>query len=279
MRMRNIALQLVYQGTHFRGYQVQPGERTVQSCLADALETLLKHQPQLICAGRTDAGVHAYAQLVNFQTEHRLPIERFTPAINHLLPPDVRVVNAWEVSADFNSRFNAQARHYRYILSSAQFTLQVTHPMMREQIWHTGYSLDFKLLEQIWTSLQGEHDFRAFCAQGSYRQNYRIPIYWTRCWQHSGLIVLEIMGQSFLYNMVRTLVGTAVDIARGHLEPLRIAQALQTGERKLVGLTAPPQGLYLFNVVYPPEYRIELINQHIHAWPVPISASALAFKG
>lgn len=266
--MRNIALQLVYQGTGFHGYQVQPGQRTVQSCLAEALQTLLQHEPALICAGRTDAGVHAYAQLVNFQTAHRLPVDRFAPALNRMLPPDLRVLKAWEVADDFSSRFAALARHYRYVLAPNQ----LAHPLLRDQIWYSAHQLDLELLSQVWASLEGEHDFRAFCSQGSYRQNFRIPIYWTRSWRHGELIVLELMGQSFLYNMVRTLVGTAVDIARGHFAPERLQQALTSGERALVGVTAPPQGLYLFNVIYPPEHGIELIDAGVHAWPVPVTA-------
>ena len=262
--MRNIGLQLVYQGSDFHGYQIQPGLRTVQACLEAALKSLLTESVATICAGRTDAGVHAYAQVVNFCTGHSLPVERFAPALNSLLPPDLRIAGAWELDPAFNARFAARARHYRYVIGKP------ASPLQRQVIWQCAYDLDLELLKATWLNLQGQHDFRAFCRKGSYRQNFVIPIYWTRCWQHGSLTVLEIMGQSFVYNMVRTLVGTAVDMARGRLAPDTLSQALSRGERKLVGTTAPPQGLTLYNVIYPPACRIQLIQPEIHAWPVPI---------
>ena len=268
--MRNIALQIVYHGTCFHGYQNQPGQRTVQSCVEEALEILLQLPAPLLCAGRTDAGVHAYAQVVSFQTEHRMPVDRFVPALRSLLPEDLAVVQAWELPPEFNPRASALGRHYRYVLQPGG----VFNPLIRQQVWHCPYTVDRTLLQQSWKSLEGTHDFRAFCKSGSYRQHFNSTIYWTRCWEHGPLLVLDIMGRSFLYNMVRTLVGTMVDIARGRLAPETLAQALSSGERRLVGLTAPPQGLYLFNVVYPPEYAIQLIQPTIHSWPVPVTAPA-----
>lgn len=265
--MRNIALQIAYQGTGFYGYQIQPAQITVQSCLIAALQKLLQQEPELICAGRTDTGVHAYAQLVNFLTEHALPLERFAPALNSLLPPAVQVIQAFELPLDFNARFAALGRHYRYVLSARG----QRNPMLADQLWQCRYELDLNQLKQSWLSLQGKHNFKAFCASGSYRTQFEIPIYWSRCWQHGPLMVLDIMGQSFLRNMVRTLVGTCVDIARGHLAPERLQQALQTGERKLVGMTAPAQGLYLFNVIYPPEFALNLMQPALQSWPVPLA--------
>lgn len=265
--MRNLALQLVYHGTDFHGYQNQPGQRTVQAAVETALETVLQTSCPLLCAGRTDAGVHAYAQVVSFQTDHRIPAERLVPALRSFLPADLAVVQAWELPADFNPRASAQGRHYRFLLQDGG----PFNPVMREQVWHCPYPVDRRLLQQIWKSLEGTHDFKAFCKSGSYRQHYLSTIYWTRCWEHQGLIVLDILGRSFLYNMVRTLVGTAVDIARGNLPADTLSRAIATGERRLVGLTAPPQGLYLYNVIYPAAYGLHLVLPRIHNWPAPIS--------
>lgn len=264
--MRNIALQVVYHGTHFHGYQHQPGMRTVQACVEEALETLLKQPCPLLCAGRTDAGVHGYAQVVSFQTGHRIPVERMVLALRSLLPDDLAVVQAWELPAEFNPRASALGRHYRYLLQDGG----IFNPVLRNQVWHCPYRVDRGLLRQVWKSLEGQYDFKAFCKTGSYRRHYLSRIYWTRCWEHQGLIVLEILGRSFLYNMVRTLVGTSIDIARGNLPPDTIQQLLGSGDRRRVGLTAPPQGLYLFNVIYPPEYGLSLVLPGIHAWPAPI---------
>jgi len=265
MTMRNIALQLVYQGTHFHGYQIQPAQRTVQSELEAALLKLLGELPVLTCAGRTDAGVHAYAQLVNFKTKHTLPQDRWVPALNGMLPPDLRVVQAWQVRPDFNSRYAALARHYRYLIRPAA----LTHPHLNEAVWQYTGLLDLEALQSAWQSLVGHHNFKAFCKSGSYRSEYEITVRWVQCWQWQELLVLEIMAQSFLYNMVRTLVGTVVDIARGKLTPAQLQQALLTGERQLAGSTAPPQGLYLYHVLYPPEDGLELILPQIHNWPAP----------
>lgn len=266
--MRNLALQVVYHGSHFHGYQIQPGQRTVQECVEIALASLLGSPCPLLCAGRTDAGVHGYAQVVSFQTDHRMPVDRLVPALRSRLPEDLAVIQAWELPAEFNPRASALGRHYRYLLQDGG----LFNPLLREGVWHCPYRVDRGLLSRVWKGIEGQHDFKAFCKSGSYRQHYLGAIYWTRCWEHRGLIVLEIFGRSFLYNMVRTLVGTSVDIARGNLPEDALQQALQTGERRRVGQTAPPQGLYLYNVIYPPEYGLELIRPEIHAWPAPIAA-------
>lgn len=264
---RHLALQLAYQGTDFHGYQVQPQQRTVQSELEHALERLLGHCPQTICAGRTDAGVHAYAQVVHFSTDHSLPLERLGLALNALLPGDLRVVRCFDVPPDFSARFSAVARHYRYLIGQHP----VVPPLLRQHSWFYSRELDSILLQQNWESLQGRHNFAAFCKTGSYRENFEIPIHWVRCWPYGSFWVLEIIGQSFLYNMVRTLVGTVVDIARGHLSPEVLPRALEGGERRWVGTTAPPQGLYLYNVIYPPDLGLNLIQADLHDWPVPLA--------
>ena len=265
---RNIAIQIAYQGSKFHGYQIQPEQRTVQLELENALQQILGHKPQTTCAGRTDAGVHAYSQVVNFTTEHTLPVERFKPAINSALPADIHMIQAVEVPLDFSARFSPLARHYRYLIG----TQSVQHPHLSGTCWYYQRPLDIELMKKCWESLSGSHDFSAFCKSGSYRKNFVIPIQWTRFWQYKGFLVLEIMGQSFLYNMVRTLVGTVLDIGRGSIPPEHLNRALTSGQRKWVGRTAPPQGLCLFNVVYPPQFGLELINLDLHDWPVPLTA-------
>lgn len=267
--LRNLAVQLSYQGTDFNGYQIQPGApRTVQAEVQQVLARLLRHPPRLTCAGRTDAGVHAYAQVVSFETDKDFPVDRLAPALNSMLPPDVRAVQAWEVPAEFSARFSALARHYRYILRPQEAT---TNPHLRNSIWYCRHDLDFEKLRQGWLSLQGQHNFQAFCKSGSYRKDYEISVHWCNAWQWQGFWVLEIIAQSFLYNMVRNLVGTVVDIARGKLPPEQLQQALASGERQLSGSTAPPQGLYLYHVLYPAALGFELLQPQLHSWPVPLA--------
>lgn len=258
-----VALQVAYDGTHFQGYQVQPGCRTVESELKKALGRFLGHIPALICAGRTDAGVHAYAQVVSFQTTSPIPLERYAQALNRMLPGDVRVLQAFAVPADFSARFHAKARHYRYILAPMSQA-----PTLRHSVWQTPFAVPFESLAEAWHSVRGPHNFKAFCKSGSYRTNFDIDVRWTHCWQHEGYVVLEILAESFLYNMVRSLVGSAVDVARGKYPLHHIARALETQDRQHVRLTAPPQGLYLYHVLYP-DLPVSLRVPGVHDWPVP----------
>ncbi len=260
---RQVALQLAYDGTHFHGYQVQPQQRTVESEVKAALARFLGAAPDLICAGRTDAGVHAYAQLVAFFTESPIPLARYADALNRILPGDVRVIQVFEVAADFSARFSAKARHYRYLLAPLSQA-----PTLRHSAWQIPFDVPFDALAEAWHSVRGQHNFKAFCKSGSYRKNFVINVRWTHCWRHEQYIILEILAESFLYNMVRSLVGSAVDVARGRYPLSDIAQALATQDRKYVHLTAPPQGLYLYHVLYP-EIPQTLIVPGVHDWPVP----------
>ena len=271
MKQRHLAIQISYQGTHFSGYGSQPNLRTVEGDLRQALARLLGAEPLTICAGRTDAGVHAYAQLVSFSCQHGIPTERIVVALNKILAPDIRAHQVWEVDSDFSARHAAMARHYRYLIRP---TVTAHHPLLRESVWHLQEALDFDCLKRVWLSLQGQHHFRAFCKSGSYRTHFDIHLPWTACWRYRDLIVLEVIGQNFLYNMVRSLVGTVAQIAAGGLPEENLALALQSGERRWIGRTAPPQGLCLYNVLYPPESGIEMLRTDLHDWPVPLNAMA-----
>ncbi len=268
MKLRYLALQICYQGTHFSGYGSQPGLRTVEAELRQALKRLLGQDLLTICAGRTDAGVHAYAQLVSFACAHGIPTDRIVIALNKILPPDIRAVEVWEVDEDFSARHSALARHYRYLIRPSEWA----HPLLRESIWSLAEPLDFDKLKRLWLSIQGQHHFRAFCKSGSYRTHFDIHLPWTACWRFQDLIVLEVIGQNFLYNMVRSLVGTVAQIAAGSLPEENLALALSSGDRRWIGRTAPPQGLCLYNVLYPPAAGINMLNSELHHWPIPLSA-------
>ncbi len=270
--MRHMALQVAYDGTAFSGYQVQPKQRTVEGELKRALRQFTGQELSLICAGRTDAGVHAHAQLAAFHIDCPIPTERFAPALNRMLSGDVRVVQAFEIPADFSARFSARARHYRYLLMPHSQA-----PVFRNHAWQLDFELDLDKLAEAWLAVRGLHNFKAFCASGSYRKNFEIDVKWTRCWTHGDYIVLEIMAESFLYNMVRSLVGSAVDIARGRYPLSQLQQALNTQDRSLVRFTAPPQGLYLYHVIYP-ELPVSLIYKGLHDQPVPVGEIPLTLE-
>lgn len=253
---RNIVLHISYEGTHFHGYQIQPGQRTVQSCVESALSRLLQQDISVTCAGRTDTGVHALAQVVNFKTNHSFPLAKFVPALRGLLPPDIAVVQAWEKPPEFHARFSALARHYRYWLQPSA----PANPFLRSRVWLCPWLLDVNLFQQAWKDLRGKHHFAAFCKSGSYRTNHDINVMWSDCLWQNGLLRCDIMADSFLYNMVRSLIGTTVDIARGRLPADHLQQLLQNPQRQQVGRTAPPEGLYLYNVIYPPTLELHLVQ-------------------
>lgn len=270
--MQNLALHLSYHGGRFHGYEKQPRQRTVRGVLEEKLGQILQNDIQSTCAGRTDAGVHACAQLVNFKSDHALPVERYVPALNRILPWDLRAHQIWPVDADFSARYDALSRHYRFLL----WPHAIVPPHFHGRVWHLRRPCDWGLLQSLWSEIQGEHDFAAFCKSGSYRSNTRIQIHWTRAWQHRELWVLEIMGQSFLYNMVRRLVGLCAAMATGKLPRDQLQRALATGDGELVGYkTAPPEGLYLYNVLYPPQTGIQLLRSELHSWPAPLAPPEL----
>lgn len=255
MNERCLGLHLAYDGTAFQGYQVQPGQRTVQSELEAALKKVLGHPCATICAGRTDAGVHARAQFVHFRTSVNFPVKRLASALRAHLPPDMLVLQSIELPLSFHARYSALSRCYRYFLKPAS----TPDPFSARFGWHYPYSINRTLLQKIWLELKGTYDFRAFCRRGSYRTQTRIEIQQVSCTDlGNGWIQLDIQAQSFLYNMVRTLVGTALEIARGRFGEDHLRSLLEKPERQRIGLTAPPQGLFLWNVNYPPMYGLDL---------------------
>jgi tRNA pseudouridine38-40 synthase len=255
---RCLGLHVVYDGSHFQGYQVQPGQRTVQAVLEQALQTLLGHPCQTICAGRTDAGVHARAQFIHVYTSSAFPVDKLAAALRRQLPDDLRVLQAYVLPHDFHARFSALSRRYRYILRAES----TPEPFAGRYCWHYPYALDLEKLRRVWAVLPGRHNFEAFCKRGSYRTHYEIDIQSARVLVRDRcLIVLEIEAQSFLYNMVRTLVGTSLDIVRGRFPEEHLTRLLTEPQRRATGLTAPPQGLFLWDVRYPERFGLNLAAQ------------------
>lgn len=259
MTKRNIALQIAYKGTHFHGYGIQPNQVTIQGELEKALKKLLGQPMKTHCAGRTDAGVHACAQVVNFFTEHTIPTMKIPLALQRLLPGDISILRSFDVSEDFHARFSALSRHYRYLIS----TDEVINPFEYQLKWRESRPFDPNLFKQVWENLVGEHNFEAFCSRGSYRKNYQITIQKVECLVQDGQLSCDIIAPSFLYNMVRALIGTTMAIAYGRFQENHIEKLLLKPERHLIGTRAPPQGLYLYRVNYPPEYDIQLKEIHI----------------
>ncbi len=244
--MKNILLVLAYDGSAFHGWQAQKNAGSVQQTLSEALFALTGERVMPAGAGRTDAGVHAWAQIASFQTDSAIPPERFAYALNSLLPKSMAVISSYEVPSAFHPRMAAAGKWYRYcIYNAAQRS-----PLHEGRAWHVAASLNLQAMQKAAEQVVGDHDFRAFCASGHSVKTYTRRIDSAQWSQEGARINFDICGSGFLYNMVRILVGTMVEIGRNQREIETMAIALRTGERTDAGKTAPAGGLYMMQVFY-----------------------------
>jgi tRNA pseudouridine38-40 synthase len=244
--MRNLRFAVEYDGTEFSGWQVQPGLRTVQGTLEDALGVVLGEPVRVRGAGRTDAGCHARGQVANTRTGSAPACDRVLRSLASLLPQDVAVHEVREVPLGFDARRGAVERRYEYRL------LLQPSPLLRRYAWYPGFRPDRRVLEEAVAPLVGEHDFKGFAgADPSRRGDHgRCQVFSVAWDEWEGGHVFRIAANRFLYHMVRNIVGTAVKIARGGLERERSRLALECGDRRLAGPTAPPAGVCLAGVRY-----------------------------
>ncbi len=250
--MKNIKLIVEYKGTSFAGWQVQPGQKTIQGEITEAILKTTGESVEVTGAGRTDAGVHALGQVANFMTGHTLDPARFRDALNYYLPEDIRIKSSDEVSDQFHARFSARSRRYRYLLSSDRSALY------REFRWEKeGLAPNRDCLKAAATLVIGEHDFTPFCVVASQKEDNRCTIDHSQWIKYGPLWVYEIRGNRFLHSMVRSLVGAMVNLAgtvpdnNMHnltLERFRDIMLGRNSER--VVFTAPAHGLYLVSVQY-----------------------------
>jgi tRNA pseudouridine38-40 synthase len=269
--MRNIKLTLAYDGAEFRGWQIQPGQPTVQGLITDVLNRLTQEQVTLHAAGRTDAGVHAWGQVANFQTESHLAPEELAHGMNALLPPSVRVLSAEEAGPDFHARWCAQAKTYRYSI----YRGRVLPPFLWRYVLHHPYPLDFAAMSEAARCFEGQHDFTTFAASSGsdeedlernvLREIYRSEIiagpaegldHGSRPFDAvpapgPGEWIYVVRGKSFLRHMVRKIAGALLEVGRGRLEPSDVPLLLELRDRSRSGPTAPAQGLCLLSVEYP----------------------------
>jgi len=245
MAKRTIKLLLEYDGTDFVGWQYQENGRSVQNVIETGLSQILREEIRIVGAGRTDSGVHAKGQVASFQTESSLNCHGIARGLNGVLPGDVVALSAEEVSDGFNARYDARSRRYEYVIRNRPTALS------RKFCWTPGYKLDISLMEQCTKELMGLHDFASFCKSESEVSHHNCTIYsaaWT-CPDDS-TIVFDITADRFLHGMVRTLVGTMVDIGRGYRAANDLKIILETKDRRAAGMAAPPQGLFLSAVNY-----------------------------
>ena len=248
--MRTLVLSIEYDGTDFLGWQIQPSGRTVQSELQAALKTILQTDTRVMAAGRTDTGVHARGQVVHFKTTTSLACDRILKSLNSVLPSDICVHSVKEAPDQFHARFSAIGRRYLYRI------IRRPSAIKRLYAWYVSYPVDVNTIQQACLPLIGHHDFTSFCQATSTADGTMCEIQALVWREHQEELYLYIEANRFLHHMVRTIVGTAIDIGRGRWEPTALADMLDARDRRAAGENAPPQGLCLEKIIYPPEYDI-----------------------
>lgn len=246
--MRNIRIVIEYDGTSYHGFQDQAREDypTIQSVLEKAIERVLGERIRLTGAGRTDAGVHAIGQVANFKTSARIPIDKVPVALNTRLPRDIVVRAADVVPPLFHARIWAKRKTYRY----TWYTRQAPSPFWHRYAEHVPQGLNIELMEQAVRDYEGEHDFSAFKSANSSAKTSVRHIYKAEIKTEGPAVFFDVEGSGFLYNMVRIMAGTLLEIGLERRRPESIGEALLSGERTQAGQTAPAQGLALLVVTY-----------------------------
>lgn len=244
--LRNIILVLEYDGTDFAGFQVQPSGRTVQGVLQEALERLTGQPVKVIGAGRTDAGVHARGQVANFRTESGIPADRFAPALNGCLPPDLRVLESREGPPDFHARYRAKSKTYEYLI----YRRKEGAVLQRDRALVLTSEQDLKAMRAAAEYLAGSHSFKSFCASHSGVKRFVRTIQSLDIEEEGDWMRLTVTADGFLYHMVRNIVGTLLLVGGGKLKPADVREIILAEDRSRAGPTAPAQGLYLVRIEY-----------------------------
>ncbi len=242
---RNIKLEISYDGTHYHGFQTQPNRPTIQAELAKVLLGLTGTNTRIAASGRTDAGVHARKQVANFKLDVGIPLERLPLVFNLSLPADIRVMTASEVPATFHSRYDAVSKTYRYYI----YNSRINDVFKRQYSWHIPFAIDVAKMHAAAEYFVGEHDFTSFSTL--YGKDDRVrTIASSALWQEGEQVIYEVSGDGFLHNMVRIMVGTLVKVGDGTFLPEEIPIIMAKKDREAAGLTAPANGLFLWDVVY-----------------------------
>ncbi|MBR2705251.1 MAG: tRNA pseudouridine(38-40) synthase TruA [Clostridia bacterium] len=247
--MRNIRLTIEYDGKDFNGWQKQPNKLNIQGEIERAIAVLTGDEKvDLIASGRTDAGVHALGQVANFKTENMsIPIEKFALAVNTKLKKSIRVIKAEEVDERFHSRYTCKKKTYRFVINNNECESAI----YRNLEYHMPVKLDIKKMQKAIKYFEGEHDFKGFKASGTSSKSSVRTIYKAEVKPaENGRIFIELTGNGFLYNMVRIIAGTLVDVGMGKTEVKEIPDIIKSGDRMRAGKTLSPNGLFLLRVEY-----------------------------
>lgn len=245
--MRNIKIVIEYDGTKYNGWQSQKNGVGIQEMITNAIHQVTGEDIKINGSGRTDAGVHAIGQTANFLTESSIPANKFPVAINSFLPKDIVIKSAEDMDKDFHARYSVKGKKYMYVLNNSK--LRSALDFYRE--YHMGQELDYKKMKKASEFFEGAHDFRGFMASGSsVKDTIRTISKVQLKKREDGRIIFCFTGDGFLYNMVRIMVGTLIDVGLGKINPDEIPDIIKSKDRKRAGKTVPAQGLYLMEVYY-----------------------------
>ncbi|MGL4772818.1 MAG: tRNA pseudouridine(38-40) synthase TruA [Clostridium sp.] len=244
--MRNIKLIIEYDGSEYCGWQKQKNARTIQECIEKAIEKITKEEVQLIGSSRTDTGVHAKGMVANFTTNSRIPSDRFREAINTKLPDDIAIIKSEEVDLNFHSRYSSKGKTYSYLIVNREEKVAIG----RKYGLHVRENLDIDKMKQGCKHFIGMHDFSAFKSSGSSVKTSVRTISQLDIEKIDDRMIVTITADGFLYNMVRIIVGTLIEIGKGKIEPQNIVDIIESKDRKNSGPCIGPNGLTLEKVYY-----------------------------
>lgn len=244
--MRNIKLVIEYDGKKFGGWQKQPNKLNIQGEIEKAIEEITGESIELNASGRTDAGVHSLGQTANFKTNSTIELEKIPIAINSKLKQSIRVISAEEADENFHARYSCKGKKYRYVINNSKYGSAI----YRDLEYHVPMKLDVKKMKEAAKYFEGEHDFKGFKASGTSSKSSVRTIYKAEVKKDEDKIIIELEGNGFLYNMVRIISGTLVDVGLGKIKPEDIPEIIESKDRTKAGKTLPAQGLYLVEVYY-----------------------------
>jgi len=246
MASRWLKLTVAYDGTAYAGWQIQPSVPTVQAAVEAAWHEITRETIRVTAAGRTDAGVHALGQVVGLATESTRSTADLQRGLNAVLPEDVAIVSVDEAPANFHATYDAKQKTYRYQIHNGR----TSDVFNRKFVWHYPRPLNAELMQQAALALVGKHDFAAFESAGSERPDTERTLFAVGVERNADRITIEVTGDGFLYNMVRSIVGTLVEVGKGSRERAWVAEVLASCDRRRAGQTAPALGLFLVSVEY-----------------------------
>lgn len=244
--MKRVKLVVAYDGTNYHGWQVQDNGITIEEVLNRTISELVQENIKVIGASRTDAGVHACGNVAVFDTESRIPGDKFSFALNQRLPEDIRIQESCEVHADFHPRYADTVKTYEYNILNRRFEL----PSKRLYAAFCYYPMDIERMNQAAAYLVGEHDFKSFCSAGAQVQTTVRTIYAVNVTKDADMVHIRITGNGFLYNMVRIIAGTLMQVGTGLMEPEQVKEILEARDRSKAGPTAVAKGLTLVEIRY-----------------------------